>query len=240
MGHAHVWDEFASGLSSCYHVIALDQRGHGESQWSEEAAYGIDEHLSDIAHFIELLNLKDLIIIGHSMGGRNALFYAVCRPQEVARLILVDARPSDNPEASKALRRLISGLPLRAKSLDVVVNAIRLLYPYLPLNICEHIAKYGYKIKDGVLVPRYDTRMANLLEKSKFTAEPLGDLIKNVTCPTLIVRGEESPFLPRQEAQDMCEIMSRAEWREIPNSTHLPAQENPIGFERVVREFLSP
>ena len=180
-----------------------------------------------------------VIVIGHSMGGRNALFYTVCRPWEVARLILVDARPSDNPEASKALRRLIMGLPLRAKSLDVVVNAIRRLYPYLSLNICEHIARYGYKIKDGALVPRYDTRMANLLEKSKFAAEPLGDLIKNVTCPTLIVRGEESPFLSRQETQDMCKIMSRAEWREIPKSTHLPVQENPTGFERVVREFLS-
>jgi len=239
MGHAHVWDDFASGLRSHYHVIALDQRGHGQSQWSEDAAYAIDEHLSDIAHFIERLNLKDLILVGHSMGGRNALFYTGCRPQEVARLILVDARPGDNPEGSKALRRLLSSLPLRAKTLDRVVDAIRLLYPYLSLDICQRIAKHGYyQEQDGGFVPKYDTRMARLFERSKGTAEPLWDLMKHVACPTLIVRGEESPFLSRQEAQEMCKIIPKAEWREIPKATHMPAQENPSAFKRVVLEFI--
>jgi len=61
MAHAHVWDEFVSGFRNRYHIIALDQRGHGDSQWSEDEAYSLDDHFSDIANFIEVLELKDLI-----------------------------------------------------------------------------------------------------------------------------------------------------------------------------------
>ena len=75
MAHAHVWDDFAQNFRTRYHVIALDQRGHGETQWCEDGAYSIYDHFTDIACFGEALNLNDLILIGHSMGGRNALFY---------------------------------------------------------------------------------------------------------------------------------------------------------------------
>ncbi|MFC1825702.1 alpha/beta fold hydrolase, partial [Thermodesulfobacteriota bacterium] len=75
MGHARVWDHFASKVKDHFHIIALDQRGHGESDWSETASYRIDDHFSDISLFVDRLNLDNLILVGHSMGGRNALFY---------------------------------------------------------------------------------------------------------------------------------------------------------------------
>ena len=49
MAHAHVWDAFSLHFRKHFHIIALDQRGHGESQWSKEAAYSMDEHFSDLA-----------------------------------------------------------------------------------------------------------------------------------------------------------------------------------------------
>ena len=52
MSHAHMWDNLASELSARYHVLALDQRGHGDSEWSKEAYYSIDSHFSDISVFI--------------------------------------------------------------------------------------------------------------------------------------------------------------------------------------------
>jgi len=50
MAHAHVWDDFALAFRAQYHVIALDQRGHGESQWCEDGAYSISDHFSDIVY----------------------------------------------------------------------------------------------------------------------------------------------------------------------------------------------
>jgi pimeloyl-ACP methyl ester carboxylesterase len=63
--------------------------------------------------------------------------------------------------------------------------------------------------------------------------------MKNVTCPTLIVRGEESPFLSREDAQKMSRIIPKAECVEIAKATHMPVQENPVVFKRVISDFLN-
>lgn len=240
MSHAHMWDNLATELSARYYVLALDQRGHGDSEWSKGAYYSIDSHFSDISVFIESLGLEKVIILGHSMGGRNALFYAACAPEKVERLILVDARLGTNPEAPRALRRQLASLPLKANTMDEVVEALRMLYPYLSIEMCRHIAKYGYReSKDGRFIPKYDTKMSSQLEKSEYTTEEFWDMIKNVVCPTLIVRGKESPFVSLEEAQKMCMVLPRATFQEIHQATHMPAQENPDAFMRVIFDFLS-
>jgi len=240
MGHAHVWDAFGQEFRSHYHVIALDQRGHGESQWSKETAYSIDEHFSDLAGFVETLDLDDLVLMGHSMGGRNALFFAVCVPEKVRRLILVDSRPGNSAESSSALMQLLLHFPLQADSLDQVVESIQRLHPYLPKEAAYHIAKYGYARSEyGKYVPKYDTRMSLQCEKADYAAENIWSFLKNVSCPTLVVRGEESPFFSREDAKKMCSILPKAVLREIPHSTHMPVQENPDAFKKVVSDFLS-
>ena len=240
MGHAHVWDDFSLSFKTNYHVIALDQRGHGESQWSKDEAYSIDDHFLDLAKFIEMLQLKDLIIIGHSMGGRNALFYAACISDKVSRLILVDARPANNSKAAKALKQQLINLPLQASSFDEVLQAIQTLYPYLSLGICQHIATYGYKqMRHGKLVPKYDVRMSLNSDRLGYITEDLWPYMGNIACPTLIVRGKNSSFLSREDVRRMCRIIPQAEWSEVPKATHLPVQENPSAFKRMVSDFLS-
>ena len=240
MAHAHVWDDFASTFRSHYHMIALDQRGHGESQCSKGIAYTLDDHFSDIASFVEKLGLNNLILVGHSMGGRNALFFAACASHGPERLILVDSRPDDTLQASQALRQLLVTFPLQARSLDVVVRAIRSLYPYLSKDSCLHIASYGYQQQqDGTFVPRFDTRMSLQSEREGYATEDLWPYIKNITCPALIVRGKESSFVFRNVAESMRKQIPKAELREIPKSTHMPVQENPAAFNKVITDFLS-
>jgi pimeloyl-ACP methyl ester carboxylesterase len=239
MGHAHVWDNVASVFAERYRVLALDQRGHGESEWPEVGAYSIYDHYVDICGFIETLDLKHLNLIGHSMGGRNALLYAACTPQRVKRLILVDARPGNSVEASKALKDFVTSLPLRIHTVEEAAVVFKKLYPYLPEDLCCHIVRHGFReAGDGTLIPRHDTRMNRLSERSDFVAEELWNFLEIVTCPTLVIRGEESPFLSRTEGERMCRAILHAKLREIPHSTHLPAQENPLAFTREVLAFL--
>jgi esterase len=240
MGHAHVWDGFAAKFCSRYHVIAIDHRGHGESQWSMEGAYTLDDHFSDIALFIDTLQLENAILIGHSMGGRHALFYHVCIPHKVDRLILVDTRPADELESSQALRQLLTTFPLEARTLGEVVRAILSLYPYLTKKICYHIAKHGYKRRRcGNYVPRYDIRMCQQCEHTVFSVEDLWPFLDKVTCPMLLIRGEESPFLSSEVAHQMLRSLPRAELVEIPASTHLPIQENPAASLKAIATFLN-
>lgn len=241
MAHAHVWDEFALGFRDRYHIIALDQRGHGDSQWSEDGAYSLDDHFSDIAHLIDVLELRNLILVGHSMGGRNALFYTACHPQNVGKLILVDARPANSVKASERLKHELLHLPLRAGSLDEIVEAIHTLYPFISIKICNRLVSHGYKEKKlvGPFVPKYDARMGFHSEQMGCITEDLWPFMKNVACPTLVVRGEGSPFLSREDAEKMTLIMPKGEWVEIPQTTHMPAQENPILFKKVIDDFLN-
>ncbi len=239
MAHARVWDDFALRLRHRYHIFALDQRGHGESQWSEAAAYTLDDHFSDIYRFIEAVGLDDLILIGHSMGGRNALFYTACTPIKIKRLILVDARPGNNQEASRALREHLATLPLQADSLDEVVRAIQTLYPNLPRDICLNLANHGYKkAQGGELIPKYDVRMSSQAERSGYTTEDLWPFLENIKCPTLIVKGKQSRFVSSEDANKMRRVIPRAELNEIPEATHLPVLENPPIFYKVISDFL--
>jgi len=240
MAHAHVWDDFGRNFRTRYHVIALDQRGHGETQWCEDGAYSIYDHFSDIVCFVEILGLRDLILIGHSMGGRNALFYAACSPNRVKQLILADIRPGNDPKSSKALKILLNHIPLQAGSVEEIVKKVRTLSPYLSKEICHHIVAYGFKkMSNGKVVPKFDVRMIQQLEKLDYDTEDLWPFLQNVICRSLVIRGKRSSFLSKKVAQKICKFIPNAELREIPESTHFPAQENPIVFNKVISDFLN-
>jgi len=240
MAHAHVWDDFAQTFRTRYHVMALDQRGHGESQWSEDGAYSLDAHFSDIVCFVEILGLKDLILIGHSMGGRNALFYTACSPNRVGQLILVDVRPGNDPKSSKGFKNLLNHIPLQAGSEEEVVKKISALSPYLSREICHHIVAHGFKkMPNGKMAPKFDVRMIQQLEKLDYDTEDLWPFLQNVICRSLVIRGKRSSFLSKKVAQKICRFIPNAELREIPESTHFPAQENPIVFNKVISDFLN-
>ncbi|MBN1614737.1 MAG: alpha/beta hydrolase [Deltaproteobacteria bacterium] len=237
--HARIWDDVAAAFNGKYHIIALDQRGHGESQWSEEMAYGIEDHFSDIAAFIEQLDPEHLTILGHSMGGRNALFYAACRPERIERLIAVDARPGNNPVSSETLRIHLTRLPLEAASYEQIASDVGYLYPTLGADVIFHIVRHGYnRLTDGRLVPKFDIRMAASLESAGYAAVDLWQYLEHIFCPTLVIRGQDSTFLTAEDARRMCRLLPNARLEEIPESTHMPAHENPAFFNRAVSEFL--
>ena len=239
MGHAHLWDDFAIAFNKDYYIIALDQRGHGESSWTEATSYTLDDHFSDIAKLVDALDLNNLIIAGHSMGGRNALFYAACVPEKVHKLILIDSRMEAKTESSEALKKLLARLPLKVDSLEQVVKTIKGLYPYIPIETVYHISKYGYvRNKGGAYIPKFDTRMSVKSEKLGCFVENLWPFLKIISCPTLIVRGEKSQFLLLEEAIKICDSIPNAILRNIPRATHMPVQENPIAFYTAMRKFL--
>lgn len=86
--HARMWDSFANSLSHGHRIIALDARGHGESDHATD--YSSARHIEDLSGFIEQLRLRDLTIVGHSSGSWYARRYALQRPKALTRLIMVD------------------------------------------------------------------------------------------------------------------------------------------------------
>jgi pimeloyl-ACP methyl ester carboxylesterase len=101
------------------------------------------------------------------------------------------------------------------------------------------MAEHGFnKEPDGTFVPKYDIRMGRDAEEKGFIAEDLGVFMKNIACPVLVVRGQESNFLSKEYARTMCSIIPDARFEEIPHSSHMPVQENQETFTRVLLTFL--
>src|SRR5256885_5407840 len=100
--HAHSWDKFAAAMSNAYHVLALDQRGHGESEWATD--YAPESMVADVAAFAQALNLRRFALVGLSMGGRNAYQYAAQHADSIERLVIVDIGPDVSSRGSARIR----------------------------------------------------------------------------------------------------------------------------------------
>ena len=92
-GHARSWDLFAASMQSRYRVLALDQRGHGETQWAPADAYDTSEMVTDLEAFVAALGLQIFALVGLSMGGLVSIGYAGKRPRELGKLVVVDIAP---------------------------------------------------------------------------------------------------------------------------------------------------
>jgi pimeloyl-ACP methyl ester carboxylesterase len=236
---AHAWDFFAPAFRDRYHILAPDQRGHGDSQWAQDATYTTEDHLVDIAGFVDALKLENFVLVGHSMGGRNAIMYAACFPEKVARLILIDSRPDNDPVASEALGQLLTAIPDEINSVDELAPELKRLYPYLSSQMCLHLAHHGLREIDGAkFIPKYDLRMREQSARAGYGVSDLWLFFELITCPILIVRGAESPILSQKAAQRMCQVNANACLAEIEGASHMVPQENPAAFEEAVRSFL--
>jgi esterase len=91
--HARSWDAFAEVMTDRYRVLALDQRGHGETDWAAADQYGIDDMADDLTTFAHALGLRRFALCGLSMGGMVTMEYAGRRPDELAACVIVDIGP---------------------------------------------------------------------------------------------------------------------------------------------------
>ena len=87
------WDLVCLALRADFHCFAVDQRGHGDSEWSPILDYGLDAHLRDLRGLIEQLDLSRPVLIGQSLGGLNAMTYAAQATDQPAGIVMVDVGP---------------------------------------------------------------------------------------------------------------------------------------------------
>ena len=82
--NAHIWEDLAASLQNRLRIIALDQRGHGQSDWAVPTAYRCEDYVGDLAALMEILTLEQTVVGGHSMGALHATCYAAMKPERVS------------------------------------------------------------------------------------------------------------------------------------------------------------
>ena len=232
--NAHMWDHFASTMCNRFRIIALDQRGHGNSDWTIPPAYSCRDYVSDLTRFIKSLQLKRVILMGHSMGALHATKYTSLVPDKVLALIHVDIEACPPLWNKEYLHKLFVKLPAFYNSTEDFVDHLHITSPYAKKEMLRYLAFHALKRKqNGKLELKFDKEVLN-----HFDDYDLGRNLADIKCPTLIIRGEESRVMRRKTAHQMNSSIPNSRLVEIPKSTHPVHSDNPAKFQEVVSNFL--
>lgn len=238
----HMFDEFADRMQDRYRLIAIDQRGHGDSDWSAEGDYTRAAFVSDLEGFRETLGLDRFILVGHSMGGLNAISYANTYPRHVRALVLVDVGPEAAKEGVDNIVRFTRG-PDELEFDEFVELAHRFNQRRTIENIRERMRHRLKPLESGKWTWKFDKRFREkdngLRIGSELNNDESWQLFRDIRVPTLLVRGAESDVLSQEIAERATREMARARLVIVPAAGHSVPGDNPDEFTAAVREFLS-
>jgi len=241
--NAHTWDVVCLILRRQYHCYALDQRGHGESAWAEDADYSGDAHRGDIEAFVDHLGLDDdqFVLVGHSMGGFNAFNYAFHHSHRLAALVLVDAGPA---MLTKGARRIVDFVTQTAESdsLEQIIEKAIAFNPRRdPRLLRRSILNNFRQDPTGKWVRKTDLRMWQGNGNREWERERLIERFRQasrVSCPTLIVQGGLSDVFTAGDAQQLAAGFPRGHYAQVGEAGHTVQGDNPRVLAEVLSKFL--
>ena len=235
---AHSWDFVSLALSDEYHILALDQRGHGDSDWAPEGDYSIEAQQGDIDGFVEALGLDNFILIGHSMGGRNAYVWASRHPKALKALVIVDTGPETGARGQERIRQFRQ-LPDELDSFEEFAQRIQ---QYTGRSREQTIGALKYSIRqrpDGKWTWKYDKLMRTPGRRERsWTPEQLWECVNRIDCPTLVLRGSRSDLFLEETMNRMQQAIPDCVTVTIPGAGHLVQGDNPVDFVVAVRDLL--
>ena len=227
-------------MCQAYHVMALDQRGRGDSDWAKDGDYTTDAYVSDLAGFSEALNLDSFILVGHSMGGRNSITFTARYPEKVQKLIIVDIGPVIDPRGGERIRQEIVAVPEEFDSFEAVVAYMSKQNRYPSDPVLRRRLQYATReLPNGKIGWRYDVAIRNARRQA--TTLPVEDLwpsVRNIACPTLIVHGVDSDVLSPDGAKQMLDAIPNSRLEDVQRAGHMVFEDNPDGFLAAVHNFL--
>lgn len=237
---AEVWEFLLPYLPMGFRFIALDQRGHGESSRAPLDRYRTFDFVQDIEALRSALGIEGLILVGHSMGGRNALVYAAQRPERVKGLVVIDYGPDLLPEGRRRIIKALRERPDRF-TLEEMAKALMEEDPRLDHGrAIEYLRRVTKPATDGLFLWRCDLRLLELMRQGKRVIRDvdLREFLPRVPCPTLILRGAESDLLGREGAREMADLLPLASLEEVPGAGHAVTVDNPEGTAKALTRFL--
>lgn len=239
--NAHSWDFVTLAFAGQRRVIALDQRGHGDSGWAADGDYTPDAAQRDLDVVVDTLGLKKMLLVGLSMGGRNAFTFAARRPEVVKALVIVDVGPEIVSRGTSRIREFTSQ-PDTLESFDAFVERTLRYSPRREeWRIRGSLANSLKQLPDGRWTWKYDPVLRDPSRWGRIRLDPAEGWRswRSIQAPTLIVRGAESDLLAVEVAQRMeRELPGRATLAQVPEAGHLVPGDNPVAFEAELQRFL--
>ncbi len=236
--HAHFWDLFARTMQDRFHALAMDSRGHGESQSANE--YSSQHLVEDLDAFIRALGLERIALVGFSMGARIGYMYISTHPGIVERFVIVDMGPEISQNGSDRVRSDVLARDV-FEDPDKVFQAARAanLHPS-DEDLRNRVMHNLMQRDDGRWTWRYDKALRASERRSWRDPALEWSLLPKIDCPTMIVRSLESDILSRATAARMAREIPNCQLVEIADCGHSVPTDNPGGFLSAVSPFLLP
>ncbi len=236
--NGYFWDGVISLFSGVYRILILDLRGHGDSTWGPGHRYAIDAYLTDVIDVINSLCLREIVLIGHSLGGRLALDIASRYPALVAKLVLVDYSPEVDPEVSQLVLTSISEGIRAFPSEDHYIAEFLGTRPLTPPGFTQYLARHSLRrLAGGWFEAKTDPAIVFQQERDEVDGI-VWRMLEGLQCPTLIIRGIASAILSSIVAERMVRCMPRAQLHVVARAGHSVMSDNPEGCAVAINSFL--
>ena len=246
--HARSWDRTAEALCADYHVVALDLRGHGDSEWTPGGNYGLPDNALDVVRIIETVGAPARVV-AHSYGGSVSLVAAGTFPEHFAALAVIEGTHSLNPPDEEhvgpawmrrwadRVRSFESEQPRVYPTLETAEARMKEANARLPDAILPGLAAYASKPIDGGFIWKYD-HWVNSRTSMELRRSELPAFWEAITCPVLLFLGGESHSRRRQHPAPEQHLHS-SRTVEIPAAGHWIHHDQPEAFLRELRPFLA-
>jgi pimeloyl-ACP methyl ester carboxylesterase len=226
------WLTLAKGFSEHFTVYLVDARNHGQSPWSNEFNYRV--MADDLHDFIAQHSIENPVILGHSMGGKTAMQFAMNYPDQLQKLIVVDIAPKSYPVHHRQI--LDALLELNKTEITSRRQADEILAKYIENSaIRQFLLKSLYWKDKNHLALRFNLDVINR------NIEIIGQGLENVhpfTKPTLFIRGKLSNYITEDDYPMIKNIFPNAEIVTFENAGHWVHAEAPQQFFEVVKNFV--
>ncbi len=239
----NAWAEAAATLvDSGFHVISLDLRGHGESDWSNEGDYRLDAFIADLKAVMATLPSPPALV-GASLGGIVSMLVAgegnIASPARA--LVLVDVTPRVEREGANQIRGFMRGTANGFKDIDEAAAAVATYLPHRPRpKDISGLMKNLRQRADGRLYWHWDPRIMDRGPRTQYEdfQGRMERAARNLKIPTLLIRGKMSELVSPQSVAEFRALCPQAEYLDIPGAAHMVAGDRNTAFNAAVIDFL--
>ena len=241
--HAWVWGHFCRANQQRYHMLSVDQRGHGDSAWAPPGHYHLHDYYEDLRAVLEARNLGPVILIGHSLGARVAMLYTHLHPESVERLVLVDMGAGLPAAAANVdFSRVTETAPPRDfASQEEAIAYLGGILRLAPQDLIVESVRHGMRQQqDGRWTWKYDPSLGGRPQPRAGVREwDLWEVVKSISRPTLLLHGQLSKVVTPDIAARMGREMPDCRVERVDNAGHALFTDQPEAFAASVARFLA-
>jgi len=223
-----------------FHVVALDSRGHGDSDRSPDGNYTVDALSADTLAVLEQIGRR-VVLIGASMGGMTGMLVAdAAGPNTVKKLVLVDVVPRYDKDGSARIRDFMASGMDGFETLEDAADAVASYLPYRTKPRSPEGLKKNLRLRDGRWYWHWDPAFLTAPDDDRFVRmQKLEQAVIDLTIPILLIRGKLSDVVSTEGVKDFLQKVPHAEFVELSDAGHTAAGDDNDAFSEAVVQFVS-